>query len=211
MSAFTSTFRLPVRAIVALLLGAGAAATAGATPRSTIPSVCTFQLDVGHRYFDGIELMTALLESPRLTLHTDTLGAWAPLASPCQSAGFSLHHRTIPGLTMCISVLPPAADSASEDFWDAYVQDVQSQLGEGSAPGEVADSANSRGVLKVLGGRTREAVFNTQAPEPLAEYHVLVTKDTAIVAFVLRGPAEAVAAARDDFRFFLSRLDRAAK
>jgi len=200
------------RVAAACLLGAGlAASTAWATPRSQIPSEVVFRFEVGHRYFDGVELTTVLLDSPRLTLATDTLGAWIRASEPEAAAGLTLRHRTIAGLTLSLSVLPHADDVASEEYWQAYVAGVQTQLGTTATAGDLADSADSRNVLRVLGGRTREALFTIAVSAPRAEYHIHASKAGTNVVFVLRGPATAVAEARDDFRFFLSRLERVTK
>lgn len=195
--------------LLAVSIGSFAFAhAADAMPRSSVASVFPFDLTRNLRYFDGVELTTVVLASPKATLMTDTMGAWIPLDHPNNSAGFTMRHHSLPGVAVNISLLDAAAESESAQSWKDYVAMVQQQLGDNSSVAEESDSAVDPRVVRVLGGRTRQARFSANTREPVAEYHVITTLGRSSVVFILSGPADEVPLALNDFRFFLSRLER---
>lgn len=191
----------------AVSLGLALTVLAAPLASTTLPAAARFTMGIEARTFDGAAFNVIRWESQVITLTAFTLGAWTPIDAPQSPFGMTLQHQRETAVKLGISPLTGELVPSDEDRWSHYVATMAANLGLDIGSPEEVDSRDAAAHIAVLNWPSREVVFNDPASETEEIHLVAATGDLGVV-FVLSGPAAAVERTRQDFRFFLSRLDR---
>lgn len=179
----------------------------GAAEAAAFSCAGGFTKGIEMRTFDGASFDVLTLDSKMVTLAAFTLGAWTIVEDTSSPYGFTLQHRRHPLVRLGICSLAGKRVPSDPDRWQQYVASVAAPLGLDPAVLPVADSSQDDTTVELIGWTTREVTL--AAPSlPRTEVHLVASAGNLGVAFILSGPNEDVAAAMQDFRFFLSRLER---
>lgn len=192
---------------VALGLGTLAATTAA---RGAFACDDRFVIGTETKSFDGLVFDMIKLRAKAITLEAFTFDVWLPSDQGGDYA-LTLRHQRFKNVVLGLCPLTPPELPTDEASWKEYIAGITRALGPAAVVSDLLDSTVDPFGVRVLGGDTREAKFTKPKPDgagATVQLHVLVTLEKAGLAFVLSGPAEEVESATQDFRFFLSRLNR---
>lgn len=199
-----------VRLAFAVLGGLTATLLTSAQPASLVEIKGeSLTLSYSYHHFDGVIVDTVVLTARPLQLVTDTLGAWTPHGDGTTRDGFVLKHQKLKQVFVTLSPFVGPGPGKTADDWRSYRWEVAAHLGADTQIQDVGESGTPGGVPSFGSWSTREALFETPKPSGglLVQRHVVATDRSRGIVFILAGPAAEVAAAEQDFRFLLARLE----